>query len=61
MKLLERLLSEGRLHSRPDVLFLDSAHEADETFMELQHLPGLAACYALQRARQPGGSPSGRE
>ena len=37
MKLLERLLSEGRLHSRPDVLFLDSAHEADETFMELQH------------------------
>ena len=31
MKLLERLLSEGRLHSRPDVLFLDSAHEADET------------------------------
>ena len=37
IKLLERLLSEGRLHSRPDVLFLDSAHEVDETFMELQH------------------------
>ena len=35
MKLLLRLQTEGRLHFRPEVVYLDSAHEKDETFMEL--------------------------
>ncbi len=35
-KLIGRLLSEGRLSQPPQVIYLDSAHEKDETFIELQ-------------------------
>ena len=35
IKLLRRLLAEGRLSARPDVVYLDSAHEPDETLLEL--------------------------
>jgi hypothetical protein len=36
-KLLARLMSEGRITSLPNVIYLDSAHEPDETFLELQN------------------------
>ena len=36
-KLLARLLSEGRTTSLPNVIYLDSAHEPDETFLELRN------------------------
>lgn len=36
-KLLARLLSEGRISSLPNVIYLDSAHEPDETFLELRN------------------------
>lgn len=36
MRLLKRLHSEGRLRELPRVIYLDSAHEKDETLMELQ-------------------------
>ena len=36
-KLLARLLSEGRITSLPNVIYLDSAHEPDETFLELRN------------------------
>ena len=35
MKLLKRLKLEGRLSSLPQVIYLDSAHEAKETLLEL--------------------------
>ena len=35
MKLLSRLLDEKRIARAPDVIYLDSAHEPDETFLEL--------------------------
>ena len=34
--LLKRLRNEGRLSALPEVIFLDSAHEPDETLMEIQ-------------------------
>jgi hypothetical protein len=35
VKLLKRLHDEGRFHYTPDVIYLDSAHEPNETYMEL--------------------------
>jgi len=46
LKLLRRLLAEGRISSLPSVIYLDSAHEPDETFLELQN------CWDLL---EPGG------
>jgi hypothetical protein len=46
IKLLQRLANEKRLSSLPSVIYLDSAHEPDETFLELQN------CWALL---EPGG------
>merc|ERR1719387_2801945 len=37
MRLLKRLRDETRLDQLPSVIYLDSAHEEDETFMELQN------------------------
>jgi cephalosporin hydroxylase len=37
IKLLRRLASERRLSTLPSVIYLDSAHEPDETLLELQH------------------------
>jgi predicted O-methyltransferase YrrM len=37
LKLLSRLLAEGRLSRLPEVIYLDSAHEPDETFLELRN------------------------
>ena len=45
-KLLKRLAAQDRLSSLPDVIYLDSAHEPDETFLE------LTSCWDLLR---PGG------
>jgi F5/8 type C domain/Methyltransferase domain len=36
-KLLARLRSEGRIGSLPSVIYLDSAHEPDETLLELRN------------------------
>jgi len=36
IKLLKRLLAERRIDRLPDVIYLDSAHEEGETFLELQ-------------------------
>ena len=36
MKLLIRLKKESRIHEAPSIMYLDSAHEADETFLELK-------------------------
>lgn len=36
LKLLRRLFLEGRLAVLPDVIYLDSAHEPDETLLELK-------------------------
>ena len=41
IKLLRRLASEHRLSAFPSVIYLDSAHEPDETFLELQNCWGL--------------------
>jgi predicted O-methyltransferase YrrM len=46
IKLLRRLANEHRLSSLPNVIYLDSAHEPDETFLELQN------CWHLL---EPGG------
>ena len=46
IKLLLRLVKERRLSSLPDVIYLDSAHEVDETLLELQN------CWNLLK---PGG------
>lgn len=35
MKLLIRLKAEKRIQESPGMIYLDSAHEVDETFMEL--------------------------
>jgi predicted O-methyltransferase YrrM len=35
IKLIERLYSQNRISALPDVIYLDSAHEADETYLEL--------------------------
>ena len=35
-KLLKRMYVEGRIKHLPNVIYLDSAHEKDETFIELQ-------------------------
>lgn len=35
MKLLNRLLEEQRISSRPEVIYLDAAHEEHETFLEM--------------------------
>ena len=35
IKLLRRLVAEGRLSALPEVVYLDSAHEPDETLLEL--------------------------
>ena len=35
MKLLQRLFTENRLSRLPDVVYLDSAHELSETYLEL--------------------------
>lgn len=43
IKLLHRLACEQRLSSFPTVIYLDSAHEPDETFLELQNCWGLLA------------------
>jgi predicted O-methyltransferase YrrM len=37
VRLLQRLADEQRLAARPDVIYLDGAHEADETFLELRN------------------------
>jgi len=37
MKLIERLIEEKRLSMAPQVMYLDSAHEKDETLLELQN------------------------
>jgi hypothetical protein len=37
IKLLRRLLEEARISSLPSVIYLDSAHEPDETLLELQN------------------------
>ena len=36
MRLLARLHREGRISGMPEVIYLDSAHEAGETLLELQ-------------------------
>lgn len=36
IKLLKRLHEQGRITHLPEVIYLDSAHEADETFLELK-------------------------
>ena len=36
-KLLSRLLAEGRISALPNVIYLDSAHEPDETLLELRN------------------------
>lgn len=36
MKLLGRLFEDGRITKMPDVIYLDSAHEKDETYLELK-------------------------
>lgn len=41
MKLLMRLMEDGRVSARPDVVYLDAAHEADETLLELRTAWGL--------------------
>lgn len=41
MKLLQRLNNEKRLDVLPDVIYLDSAHEKDETLMELNTAFGV--------------------
>jgi hypothetical protein len=41
MRLLLRLRAEGRIGSLPEVIYLDSAHEFDETFIELKTAWGL--------------------
>jgi predicted O-methyltransferase YrrM len=46
IKLLRRLLREGRISAVPGVIYLDSAHEPDETFLELRN------CWDLL---EPGG------
>jgi tetratricopeptide (TPR) repeat protein len=46
IRLLRRLAAENRLAALPDVIYLDGAHEADETFLELK------TCWDLL---QPGG------
>jgi predicted O-methyltransferase YrrM len=46
IKLLHRLFSEGRITMLPEVIYLDSAHEPEETFLELKN------CWNLL---QPGG------
>ncbi|MGA3001047.1 MAG: tetratricopeptide repeat protein [Acetobacteraceae bacterium] len=46
IRLLRRLADEQRLAALPDVIYLDSAHEPDETFLELRN------CWDLL---QPGG------
>ncbi|MCC7024497.1 MAG: class I SAM-dependent methyltransferase, partial [Thermomicrobiales bacterium] len=43
IRLLEFLLAEGRLHQRPEVIYLDSAHEPGETLLELQRAWELLA------------------
>lgn len=35
IKLLQRLFSQGRISSLPNYIYLDAAHEKDETFIEL--------------------------
>ena len=35
MKLLIRLRDENRINEAPSIIYLDSAHEKDETFIEL--------------------------
>jgi len=35
IKLLQRLLTQGRISHLPNYIYLDSAHEKDETFIEL--------------------------
>lgn len=42
-KLLQRLYAHGRLWQRPEVIYLDSAHEPDETFLELNNCWRLLA------------------
>jgi predicted O-methyltransferase YrrM len=42
-KLLARLLKQGRLSLLPDVIYLDSAHEPNETYLELWTCWGLLA------------------
>lgn len=37
IKLIERLHSQSRISQRPAAIYLDSAHEADETYLELQN------------------------
>ena len=36
MRLIERFLEEGKLQKGPGVIYLDSAHEWDETYLELE-------------------------
>jgi predicted O-methyltransferase YrrM len=43
IRLLESLLAERRLRARPEVIYLDSAHEPGETLLELQRAWGLLA------------------
>lgn len=35
IKLIERLFTQNRISNLPDVIYLDSAHEVDETYLEL--------------------------
>jgi predicted O-methyltransferase YrrM len=46
LRLLRRLAEERRLSALPEIVYLDSAHEVDETFMELR------ACWEML---PPGG------
>ncbi|XRB17684.1 hypothetical protein RI054_16g75290 [Pseudoscourfieldia marina] len=36
MRLIRRLKNEGRISELPQMIYLDSAHEEHETFLELQ-------------------------
>ena len=36
LKLLKRLVSDRRIHQSPNAIYLDSAHEEDETYLELK-------------------------
>ena len=36
LRLIERLFEQQRISKKPDIIYLDSAHELDETYLELE-------------------------
>ena len=44
IKLLKRLLCQGRISELPNYIYLDSAHEPDETLLELRACWGTLSC-----------------